>query len=83
VLDYVGRYTHRVAIFNNRLLDIAEAKVTFRYKDYRHHAQQKTMTHDTASRRVHNAGFCCMCFLRAFSASATTASWLTDTENRN
>jgi hypothetical protein len=44
VLDYVGRYTHRVAISNNRLLEIAEAKVTFRYKDYRHHAQQKIMT---------------------------------------
>src|SRR5438552_10887117 len=43
VLDYVGRYTHRVAISNNRLLDIAEDKVTFRYKDYRHDAQQKTM----------------------------------------
>ena len=44
VLDYVGRYTHRVAISNNRLLDIAEDKVTFRYKDYRHDAQHKTMT---------------------------------------
>jgi len=44
VLDYVGRYTHRVAISNNRLLDIAEGKVTFRYKDYRHDARQKTMT---------------------------------------
>src|SRR6201981_357301 len=44
VLDYVGRYTHRVAMSNNRLLDIAEGKVTFRYKDYRHDAQQKTMT---------------------------------------
>jgi hypothetical protein len=44
VLDYVGRYTHRVAISNNRLLDIAEDKVTFRYKDYRHDARQKTMT---------------------------------------
>jgi hypothetical protein len=44
VLDYVGRYTHRVAISNNRLLDVAEKKVTFRYKDYRHDAQQKTMT---------------------------------------
>src|SRR5580692_3833427 len=43
VLDYVGRYTHRVAISNNRLLEIAEGKVTFRYKDYRHDAQQKTM----------------------------------------
>ena len=51
VLDYVGRYTHRVAISNNRLLDIAEDKVTFRYKDYRHDAQQKTMT--TGSRRVY------------------------------
>src|SRR6201987_1758399 len=44
VLDYVGRYTHRVAISNNRLLDIVEDKVTFRYKDYRQEAQQKTMT---------------------------------------
>ena len=35
VLDYVGRYTHRVAISNNRLLDIADGNVTFRYKDYR------------------------------------------------
>jgi hypothetical protein len=43
VLDYVGRYTHRVAISNHRLLDIAEGKVTFRYKDYRHDAQKKTM----------------------------------------
>src|SRR3984885_4596780 len=43
VLDYVGRYTHRVAISNHRLLDIAEGKVTFRYKDYRHDAQQKTI----------------------------------------
>ena len=44
VLDYVGRYTHRVAISNNRLLDVTEGKVTFRYKDYRHDARQKTMT---------------------------------------
>ena len=44
VLDYVGRYTHRVAISNNRLLDIADGQVRFRYKDYRHDAQQKTMT---------------------------------------
>ncbi len=46
VLDYVGRYTHRVAISNNRLLDIDSGKVTFRYKDYRHDSQQKTMTLD-------------------------------------
>jgi hypothetical protein len=46
VLDYVGRYTHRVAMSNNRLLDIDNEKVSFRYKDYRHDSQQKTMTLD-------------------------------------
>jgi Putative transposase/Transposase zinc-binding domain len=44
VLDYVGRYTHRVAISNNRLLDIEGGKVQFRYKDYRNNAQHCTMT---------------------------------------
>lgn len=43
VLDYVGRYTRRVAISKNRLLEIEKGKVTLRYKDYRHHDQQKTM----------------------------------------
>jgi hypothetical protein len=44
VLDYVGRYTHRVAISNNRLQDIEGSQVHFRWKDYRHKSQQKTMT---------------------------------------
>ena len=44
VLDYVGRYTHRVAISNNRLLDIEHGQVQFRYKDYRLDSQQKVMT---------------------------------------
>jgi hypothetical protein len=44
VLDYVGRYTHRVAISNNRILNIEGGQVTFRYKDYRDGSQQKTMT---------------------------------------
>jgi hypothetical protein len=35
VLDYVGRYTHRVAIANQRLLDLHDGHVRFRYKDYR------------------------------------------------
>jgi len=43
VLDYVGRYTHRVAISNNRLLDIDDGNVSFRWKDYRKN-QRKTMT---------------------------------------
>jgi len=44
VLDYVGRYTHRVAISNNRLLDIENDRVRFLWKDYRHNNRQKTMT---------------------------------------
>ena len=44
VLDYVGRYTHRVAISNNRLLDIENGQVRFQWKDYRHEGQSKTMT---------------------------------------
>jgi hypothetical protein len=44
VLDYVGRYTHRVAISNNRLLDIEGEQVRFKWKDYRHGDQIKTMT---------------------------------------
>jgi hypothetical protein len=46
VLDYVGRYTHRVAISNNRLLDIENGEVRFTYKDYRADPPQspKTMT---------------------------------------
>jgi hypothetical protein len=44
VLDYVGRYTHRVAISNNRLLDIENGHVTFLWKDYRDGDTQKTMT---------------------------------------
>src|SRR4029453_3564028 len=42
VLDYVGRYTHRVAISNNRLVDIENDQV--RWKDYRTDGQVKTMT---------------------------------------
>jgi hypothetical protein len=44
VLDYVGRYTHRVAISNNRLLDIENDQVRFQWKDYRDGDQVKTMT---------------------------------------
>jgi len=44
VLDYVRRYTHRVAISNNRLLDIENDQVRFMWKDYRNQSQQKTMT---------------------------------------
>src|SRR5262244_2683479 len=44
VLKYLGRYTHRVAISNHRLVSFAEGKVTFRWRDSAHHNEQKLMT---------------------------------------
>jgi len=44
VLEYLGRYTHRVAISNNRLLGIEDGQVRFRWKDYRNGNQRKTMS---------------------------------------
>jgi hypothetical protein len=46
VVDYVGRYTHRVAISNNRLVDLDDGRVRFRYRDYRRSSadRQRTMT---------------------------------------
>jgi hypothetical protein len=44
VLRYLGRYTHRVAISNHRLLAFDGERVTFRYKDYAHGGKQRKMT---------------------------------------
>ena len=44
VLRYLGRYTHRVAISNHRLLVFDGERVTFRWKDYAHGNQQRLMT---------------------------------------
>ena len=44
VLQYLGRYTHRVAISNQRLLGLAQGEVSFRWKDYRHPQRPKVMT---------------------------------------
>jgi len=44
VLDYLGRYTHRVALSNDRLVKIEDGQVTFRWKDYRRDCRPRTMT---------------------------------------
>jgi hypothetical protein len=44
VLRYLGRYTHRVAISNHRLVSFDGERVTFRWKDYAHGSQQREMT---------------------------------------
>ena len=44
VLQYLGRYTHRVAISNHRLVSSADQKVTFRWRDSADNNEQKLMT---------------------------------------
>jgi uncharacterized protein YbaR (Trm112 family) len=46
VLDYLGRYTHRVAISNNRIISIDDGRVTFTYKDRQNDNEIKKMTLD-------------------------------------
>jgi Putative transposase len=44
VLQYLGRYTHRIAISNHRLVSFVEGKVTFRWRDSAHNNEQKLLT---------------------------------------
>src|ERR1700681_1117362 len=44
VLHYLGRYTHRVAISNHRLVSFTEGKVTFRWRDSAHNNEKKLLT---------------------------------------
>lgn len=44
VLRYLGRYTHRVAISNHRLVSFDGEQVTFRWKDYAHGNKHRLMT---------------------------------------
>ena len=44
VIEYVGRYSFRVAISNNRIKNIENGKVTFEYKDYKDNSKIKLMT---------------------------------------
>jgi len=46
VIRYLGQYTHRVAITNQRILNITDTHVTFIAKDYRDRAQKKPVTID-------------------------------------
>lgn len=48
VVEYLGRYTHKIAISNHRLKHVDDKEVTFSYKDYRHGGVNKEMTLDTS-----------------------------------
>jgi hypothetical protein len=53
VLQYLARYTHRVAISNHRIADLTGTHVAFRWKDYAHHNRRRvmTLTHEAFLRR--------------------------------
>ena len=58
VIEYLGRYTHRVAISNRRLLALENGRVSFAWKDYRDGGQDKVMTlsaHDFIQRFLQHA----------------------------
>ena len=44
VVEYLGRYTHKVAISNHRLVDLNDKTVSFQYKDYRDAGKKKIVT---------------------------------------
>lgn len=43
VVEYLSRYTHKVAISNHRLKQLTEKEVIFQFKDYRNHSRTKLM----------------------------------------
>jgi len=47
VLKYLARYTHKAAISNHRLVDLADGRVSFQWKDYAHGGRQGIMTLDS------------------------------------
>ena len=48
VIEYLGRYTHKIAISNHRLINIENNQITFDYKDYRSSGTKKEMTLDAS-----------------------------------
>jgi len=44
VVNYLARYSHRIAIANHRIIQITDQEVSFRYKDYQDGSKQKVMT---------------------------------------
>lgn len=47
VIEYLGRYSHKIAISNHRIKNVSEGKVSFTYKDYADGSKQKIMTLET------------------------------------
>lgn len=68
-LHYLARYTQRVAISNHRLVTITDDTVSFRWKDYRHGSQIRTLTLDVDE--ILRRFLCTSCR----NASSASAEW--------
>ena len=79
VLDYLGRYTHRVALSNDRILQVQDGEVTLSYRDRRDGDRKKTKTLDAQEfiRR-----FLLHVLPEASCVSVTSAFWPTDPRNK-
>ena len=75
VLDYLGRYIHRVALSNDRILSAHSREVTFSYRDRKNHDRKKTMTLMPTNS---SAASCSTSFPRALCGCVTRACWPTD-----
>ena len=76
VIEYLGRYTHKVAISNHRLKNVTATQVTFQYKDYRSNGQNKQMvlTNQEFIRRF-SLHILPKCFVRIRHYGILSSSW--------
>ncbi|MDZ7848161.1 MAG: transposase [Owenweeksia sp.] len=72
VMEYLGRYSHKIAISNHRLVSIGDDKVAFKWKDYR---TLKNGVMELGSRWSFCAGSACIFCPKVFRVSGTMASW--------
>ena len=79
VLDYLGRYTHRVALSNDRILQVQDGEVTLSYRDRKDGDRKKTITLEAQNL---SAASCSTSCPMASCVSVTSAFWPTDLRNR-
>ena len=77
VLEYLARYTHRVAIANSRLVSLEAGTVSFRYKDRKNNRLKERPP--SAAPVPLSAGLCSTAYPRALSESDTMAFWPIET----
>ena len=79
VIEYLGRYSHKIAISNQRIKSLLNGKVNFTVKNYRNHGKKETCTLKAPEflRRfsLHNLSRASGFYPRALPESGITASW--------